>query len=205
MPLFKKVAICDLSKKYGDQQRGMVTLELIYQGEKVYECDPATCSYYPDDNPRFKFTRKKLVGLMEMYPQASEYIRNYAVMIEDDFFALPYCTLTQELTDECALFNHSCEPNCDVEGPSNGWIITARRDIKVGEELTIHYGIFETENSLMAGTQCMCSADNCVGQLRFDFWRDHEWQRKFEHMASPYIQKKIRELRTMASDQNGSD
>ncbi|CAF3567133.1 unnamed protein product [Rotaria sordida] len=205
MPSFKKIVICDLSKKYGVQQRGLVTLESICQGEKIYECNPATCSYYPDDDPRFKFTRKQLLELMKMYPQASSYIENYSVMIDDDLFDVPRYILTQETTDECALFNHSCEPNCDFDGSNNGWALRARRDINVGEELTIHYGNFETEDSLMTGVQCMCGASTCVGQLRFDFWRNHEWQRKFEHVASPFIQKKIRELRTTILDQNNSD
>ncbi|CAF3614723.1 unnamed protein product [Rotaria socialis] len=200
MPLFKKAEICDLSKKYGFQQRGIVALEPISRSEKIYECDPTTCSYYPEDDPRFKFTREQLLQIMESYPEVSEFIRNYSLMIDDDVFEAPRHLLTQEITDECALFNHSCEPNCDFDGSNDSWTLKARRDIHVGEELTIHYGIFETERSLMAGVQCRCGATSCVGQLRFDFWRNCEWQRKFEHVASPFIQKKIRDLRTLLGD-----
>ena len=204
MPLFKKVVVRDLSSKYGFQQRGLVTLETIRQGEKIYECDPSTCSYYPDDDPRYKFTRQETLELMKIYPEATDYIRNYTLMIDDNRFSVPRYVLTQGITDECTLFNHSCKPNCDFDGSNNGWALRARRNIDAEEELTIHYGCFETEESLTTGMQCNCGATTCVGQLQFDFWRNCEWQRQYGHVASPFIQKKISQLRKMEAEQNGA-
>jgi len=42
---------------------------------------------------------------------------------------------------------------------------------------------------------CKCGEKNCVGKLKYDFWRDPEWQTKYEQYSSDYIKQKIRKLR----------
>jgi hypothetical protein len=42
---------------------------------------------------------------------------------------------------------------------------------------------------------CKCGAKNCVGKLKYDFWRDPEWQKKYEQYSGDYIKQKIRKLR----------
>jgi hypothetical protein len=117
-------------------------------------------------------------------------------MIDDDLFEVPRYidTKTITITDECVLFNHSCEPNCDYDSSDGKWALIARRDIDKGEELTYHYGCFETEDSLMTGMKCNCGAVSCQGELTFDYWRNKDWQRQFENVASAFIKRKIRQL-----------
>jgi SET domain-containing protein len=186
--------MCDLSSKYGTKQRGLVTLEPIRRGEAIYECNPVTCTYYPENDSRNKFTRQQVLKLMEDHPEACDYIRDYALMIDDDLFEVPRYLDTKSITDQCALFNHSCEPNCDYDSSNGKWALIARRDIDEGEELTYHYGCFEIEDSLIAGMKCNCGTASCQGQLNFDFWRNKDCQLRFENVSSAFIQRKIHQL-----------
>jgi hypothetical protein len=45
-----------------------------------------------------------------------------------------------------SLLNHSCDPNCRVIGSEDSLFIETKRDIKIGEELTIDYGSFDEES-----------------------------------------------------------
>ncbi|MFA6023366.1 MAG: SET domain-containing protein-lysine N-methyltransferase [Candidatus Pacearchaeota archaeon] len=61
------------------------------------------------------------------------------------------------------LINHSCNPNCEIE-ISNGHIwFQAKRDIKVGEELTFNYGYDDLKN--YKKHPCRCGSKNCVGYI----------------------------------------
>jgi hypothetical protein len=44
-----------------------------------------------------------------------------------------------------SLLNHSCNPNCRVVGSEDSLFIETKRDIKMGEELTIDYGNYDDE------------------------------------------------------------
>lgn len=57
--------------------------------------------------------------------------------------------------------NHSCDPNSGVKGKIN---ITAIKDIKEGEEITIDYSIIEGDN--LWEMKCDCRATNCRGIIR---------------------------------------
>ena len=56
--------------------------------------------------------------------------------------------------------NHSCDPNCAYDGLN----IRARKDIAVGDELTLDYADFCSETS--AEFQCGCGAANCRGLVQ---------------------------------------
>ena len=61
------------------------------------------------------------------------------------------------------LINHSCNPNCEVEGKGLKLWITAIRDIKKGEELSYDYGFGYDEDYKQF--ICKCGAKNCVGYI----------------------------------------
>ena len=61
-------------------------------------------------------------------------------MIDDDIYAMPSTYLEEKNNDECALFNHSCNPNCGFDSTGDG--IYAIRTIEPGEEL----GMYIEEN-----------------------------------------------------------
>ena len=60
------------------------------------------------------------------------------------------------------LLNHSCDPNCEaIQSRGRIWM-TAKRDIKMGEELTFNYG-FDLEN--WEEHVCLCGTERCVGYI----------------------------------------
>jgi SET domain-containing protein len=61
------------------------------------------------------------------------------------------------------LINHSCDPNCEVEGKGLKLWITAIKDIKKGEELSYDYGFGYDEDYKQF--VCKCGAKNCVGYI----------------------------------------
>ena len=61
------------------------------------------------------------------------------------------------------LINHSCNPNCEVEGEGlKLWIISIR-EIKKGEELTYDYGFGYDEDYKQF--PCNCGSTDCVGYI----------------------------------------
>lgn len=184
----------DLSAKYGQKQRGIVALEPIQKGEAVFTCDLSICNYYRLEDPQHKLPKSEVLALIEANPEAADYIRYYTYMLDDDKFDVPRHYQTQEITEECLLFNHSCNPNLGFGGEEEE-LVVAIRDIQPGEEMTYHYGLMDTENSLWTGLQCRCGAENCNGILKFDFWRDPKWQAKYEEYAGAHVKRKIRKSR----------
>tara|TARA_B100000401_G_scaffold303175_1_gene208390 strand:- start:25 stop:495 length:471 start_codon:yes stop_codon:yes gene_type:complete len=59
------------------------------------------------------------------------------------------------------LINHSCDPNCEVDGVGLKLWIYALKDIKKNEELTYDYGFsFDKDYK---DFPCKCGAKKCVG------------------------------------------
>ena len=59
--------------------------------------------------------------------------------------------------------NHSCSPNCEVEGTGFKIWVTAIRDIKKNEELTYDYGF--SYDSDYKQFPCKCRSKNCCGYI----------------------------------------
>jgi hypothetical protein len=116
-------------------------------------------------------------------------------MLDDDLFGVPRYYKTLDITCECPFVNHSCDPNCHYDTNKYQYPLIASRNIQPGEELCIHYGAHDTEYSLIAGIKCQCKSSNCVGILKFDFWRDQLFTNKYQHCLTDYIRKKIKELK----------
>lgn len=58
--------------------------------------------------------------------------------------------------------NHSCNGNCEAINYDGEIWITARRNIKKGDELVYDYG-YDMEHFL--DHPCRCGADNCIGYI----------------------------------------
>jgi SET domain-containing protein len=194
MPFLKKMEVRDLSSKYGHKQKGVVALEPIRAGEHVFNCDLSVCNYYKLEDPRNKLSKSEVRALIEANPEAVDYIRYYTYMLDDDLFDVPRNYKTQEITEECLLFNHSCDSNLGFDDEAEEFVV-ATRDIAEGEELTYDYGLMDTENSFWSGLICKCGAKNCRGELKFDWWRDPKWQEKHEKYAGAHVRRKIKKLR----------
>ena len=62
------------------------------------------------------------------------------------------------------LINHSCNPNCEVEGTGLKLWISAIKDIKKNEELSYDYGFSYSKDDLKDFV-CKCGSDNCCGYI----------------------------------------
>ena len=61
------------------------------------------------------------------------------------------------------LINHSCNPNCEVEGKELKLWIRTIKDIKKGEELSYDYGFgYDVDYKQFP---CKCRSQNCVGYI----------------------------------------
>ena len=81
----------------------------------------------------------------------------YALILDEEWFF--------DMLDQTRWVNHSCDPNCEIEGeyagPEDSWAcITAIRPIRAGEEITYDYG-FPAE----LAEPCRCGASNCRGYI----------------------------------------
>jgi len=197
MVFFKRVEIRNLNSKYvkdddaADEQRGIFALEPIKAGDRVWYCG---CS-----ESDLQCTRDQLLDIIAKQPELEYFVRSFSYMIDDDAYGLPCTYAEQKNNDECALFNHSCRPNVGLsEAYSNGYgdSVVAFRDIAVGEELTYHYGLLETEASLIYGLECKCGlVDKCCRLMTFDHYRDANFVAEFYDFMSPYLKKKVADMR----------
>ena len=76
------------------------------------------------------------------------------------------------------LMNHSCNPNCEVEGAGLKLWITSLREIKKGEELTYDYGFgYDSDYKQFP---CKCKSKNCCGFIvrEGSRWRIKKWKKK---------------------------
>jgi uncharacterized protein len=82
--------------------------------------------------------------------------------------------------------NHSCDPTMWHDGP---YVISARRDIPVGKELTIDYGT----NSAAPGFSmaCRCGEALCRGVVTSEDWRLPDLQARYEGHWVPALQERI--------------
>lgn len=75
-------------------------------------------------------------------------------------------------------------------------LVVAIRDIEEGEELTYDYQFMDTEASFYDGINCRCGSYRCRGVLKFDLYRNVDWQTTYYKYAGCYVQRKIDELKT---------
>ena len=62
------------------------------------------------------------------------------------------------------LINHSCDPNCEVEGKGLKLWISSIKDIKKGDELSYDYG-FSFDKMDYKDFPCKCKSKNCCGYI----------------------------------------
>ena len=64
--------------------------------------------------------------------------------------------------------NHSCAPNCEIEEEGHRIFIEARRDIRLGDELTYDYNLQIGEKHTKTAKRehaCFCGARRCRGTM----------------------------------------
>ena len=187
MVFYKKAEVREQKQKYGGSQKGIFALELIKAGEKIWDCECA--------EKDILFTRQQLLEIISEHPRLDYFVCSFSYMVDDDLYAMPYTYLEEKNNDECAYFNHSCNPNCGFGDDGFADAFVAIRDIQPGEELTCHYGALETEMSLINGLECKCYSTNCCKVLTFDYYRDPDFVSKYYQYLTPYLKKKANDAK----------
>jgi len=134
-------------------------------------------------------TKGEDVGVLGGVIVPSSEIKNYwrkmghvGIQIDDNFFIVP--TTRKEL-EETGIFNHSCDPNCGMQGTIK---LIAIKDIKKGEELVFDYAFVE---SLMEQFECKCGSPNCRKIIKPTDWKIPDLQKRYGEYFSPYLKAKF--------------
>jgi hypothetical protein len=83
--------------------------------------------------------------------------------------------------------NHSCDSNCWM---TDGITFVAKRDIKKGEEITVDYSLFESED-YVAKWECKCGAPDCRKKITGKDCLLPSVQKKYKGHFSPMVQRRI--------------
>jgi SET domain-containing protein len=100
--------------------------------------------------------------------------------------------LGEENKDLTNFINHTCDPNVWMQDEV---ALVARRDIAVGEELTVDYAMFEGDEDWVGRFECRCGSDLCRGRFAGRDWRRKDLQERYGDRWSPFINERIRRLR----------
>ena len=122
--------------------RGLFASKNIKKGTKIiYYIGKIITKKQTENNP--KFDNEKAIYLFNL---------NNRYDLDGDF---SYNT--------ARLINHSCNPNCEVEGKGLKLWISSIKDINKNEELTYDYGFSFDEN--YKDFPCKCGSKNCCGYI----------------------------------------
>ena len=130
-------------KKSNIDKRGLYASKNIKTGEKIIEYIGRLISK-KEAETNSKFDNKKdiyLFNINEKWDLDGDYRWNTARLI-----------------------NHSCNPNCEVEGKGLKLWIVAIKDIKKDEELSYDYGFSYSKEDLK-NFVCRCGSKNCCGYI----------------------------------------
>ena len=142
--------------------RGVLAISNIREGEKLIVW-------------RDSYTDK--VGAMEAERQGKS-----TMQWDDDIYSYE----TEDKSDYYSI-NHSCNPNSWME---DAYTLTARRDIKDGEEITADYALWETDENFVSIWNCNCSSPLCRGKVTGKDWMSSELQDRYKDHFSPLINKR---------------
>ncbi|NJK32862.1 MAG: SET domain-containing protein [Deltaproteobacteria bacterium] len=87
-------------------------------------------------------------------------------------------------------FNHSCQPNAGLQGQLS---LIALHSIERGEEVCYDYAM--SDGSSYDEFACACGAQLCRGRVSGDDWRLPELWLRYGGHFSPYLQRRIDQLR----------
>jgi hypothetical protein len=164
-----------VKKQISDDFFGVFTTGDIKAGELIFTKWNDSCT---------RLTRDQVKKLSEPYKSTFE---KYATEIEEHIYVGPYENEDVHLQIDYFI-NHCCDPNCWMINDED---VSARRDIKAGEQISIDYATFvihEFQSSKIE--KCLCGAKNCRGKLGNNDW----WKLRstYEGHYISWIQEKIR-------------
>jgi len=123
---------------------------------------------------------------------ADQYRELTVVPVSEDYYLGLPITDTSESIDE--FINHSCDPSCWL---TDEVTVVARQDIGEGEEITIDSATWNDDESeeYTASGECSCGSSDCRKFIRPDDWKNPKLQKKYAEHFSPFLEKRISELK----------
>jgi hypothetical protein len=109
------------------------------------------------------------------------------------YLGAPDGSYDRERDDRGDFINHSCDPNVWMGDEVTS---VARRDILPGQELTMDYAMIREDDSLVWRFECRCGSALCRGKVTGRDWRLPELQARYAGYFSPFINQRIRRLRS---------
>ena len=151
-------------KKSNIDKKGLVASKNIKSGTRIIEyIGKLITKKETDENPKFDNEKDiYLFNLNNRYDLDGDYNWNTARLI-----------------------NHSCNPNCEVEGKGLKLWITAIKNIEKGEELSYGYGFSYSKEDLN-NFICKCGAKNCCGYIVRE---ESRWRISKKFKKTPRINK----------------
>lgn len=146
--------------------KGLFAIKKIPKGEIIIDYTKGPGKFIPEKEAE------------RLYRKGNDYMIQTG---DDSFFA---STNKKELED-ADFINHSCNPNCGIQGSLR---IVSIRAIRSGEEITFDYAMSESAHYNM---KCSCGFPNCRGIITGNDWKLKSLQKKYLGFFSTYIQKKI--------------
>jgi len=110
------------------------------------------------------------------------------IQLSEDLFLAPVSSAERD--GSMLYINHSCEPNCAIQGQI---VFVAMTDIPPDEELTHDWATTDDLDYEMA---CNCGARACRGVITGKDWQKPELQEKYRGWFCWFIQRKIDRLGT---------
>jgi uncharacterized protein len=89
---------------------------------------------------------------------------------------------------ETAKINHSCDSSLWMRDENT---IEARRSIAAGEEATIDYALFTTQEDWRLDGLCRCGATACRRSVTGRDWRREDAQARYRGHFSPFLNRQI--------------
>lgn len=111
----------------------------------------------------------------------------FAIQIGEDEFSFQQ--------GDIKYINHSCDPTAWWEGYGT---LTARRDIKAGEEVTYDYST--SDITLTYQMKCLCGADDCRGTVTNKDYLNPELQEKYASHLPEHVMHALLESRSCNPD-----
>ena len=155
-------------KKSNIDKRGLCASKDIKEGTKIINYIGKIISK-KESEKNVKFDNKKDIYLFNL---------NNRYDLDGDF-----------KFNKARLINHSCDPNCEVEGVGLKLWISAIKNIKKGEELTYDYGFSYDKDYKQF--PCKCGKQNCAGYIvrSGSRWRINKKFKKQKNSVSNFFQK----------------
>ncbi|MBI4928913.1 MAG: SET domain-containing protein-lysine N-methyltransferase [Anaerolineae bacterium] len=120
-------------------------------------------------------------------------ISTHGIQVEERVYLVPSSKL-----DDADMFNHSCDPNAGLSGQI---ALIAMRDIDQNEEVCFDYAM--SDSSDYDEFDCHCGRANCRKKISGADWKLPELQRRYKGYFSPYLQRRIDRLHSLAAQRAG--